>query len=74
MLNKIKNDPALLEKTLDAIQVIQQFGYDVAFHLKTREYQVLEKDGTVVETFDEWKEIIAYADTFHDKRTHKEEL
>ena len=68
MYHKRKQDPALTNETLEAIGKIQRFGYQFVFDLTTRTYQILETDGTVVETFDEWVEIINYADNLHDKR------
>ena len=65
MLNLIKNDPALIDKTAEAIQKIQGMGWTFVFDIPTHKYQACLKnpDGSleVVHEFIDWEEIIAFA-------------
>ena len=65
MLNLVKNDTALIDKTAAAIQKIQSLGWTFVFDVNTRMYQAcLENpDGSfeVVHEFIDWEEIIAFA-------------
>ena len=58
-------DDALLEKVAVAIQIIQANGYDLAYNLKTSEYEVVAKGdlGCILETFNDYQKIIDYAQT-----------
>ena len=60
----MKNNPLLLEKTADAIEKIQRHGYTFAFDMNTEKYQVCEdaEASKVLHEFDNWEQIIAFAD------------
>lgn len=64
MLNLVKNDTALLDKTVEAIQKIQERGWAFVFDVGSRMYQAGHEtsDGFEVEhEFIDWEEIIAFA-------------
>lgn len=66
MLNLVKNDPALADKTAEAVEKIQSLGYTFAFDIKSRMYQACHEnpDGSlkVKYEFIDWEHIIAFAD------------
>ena len=68
----MKNNPALLEQTAEAIEKIQGFGYEFAYDILTQKYQVCKgnPDGSleVEHEFDNWEQVIAFADNIHDER------
>ena len=62
----MKNNPLLTEKTAQAIEKIQAFGYDFAYEISTGKYQAghINEEGNVEAEyeFDNWEQIIAFAD------------
>ena len=66
MLNLVKNDPALIDETVEAIQRIQNLGWTFVFDVGSGMYQacIENPDGSleVEHAFIDWEEIIAFAD------------
>lgn len=65
----MQNNPTLAEKTTEAIQKIQKFGYVFVFDIPTQKYQACDQNGTVEHEFDNWAQIIAFADNILDNRS-----
>ena len=62
------NDPALLEEATESVLKIQKQGYVFCLDIATEKFQACHQDGTVEYEFDNWQQIIAFADNIHDER------